>query len=367
MIATPWLSVIIGGTIAAVLTPPIALLAKKTKTLDVAESAPDRKRHKHPVPLLGGVALFFSFILVTLIIQQDLFGGYLLPKHVIGLLSGMGLLALGGALDDKFDLPAWQQILFPVGAAVAVIASGIGISYIDNPVGPDLDLSVWTFELFSRGGVPYQVVILADLFTLGWLLLMTYTTKLLDGIDGLVSGLGVAASLVLFFLSLSSGVMQPETGLLAGGFAGVCLGFLLWNWHPARIYLGEGGSTIIGFTLGALAIISGAKIATTILIISLPIIDHAYVVFRRVLAGRNPFTRADRSHLHHRLVDAGVPTPLVAFGFIAVSTIFGLLSIALPRNMKGYALLVGGIFVIVWILWAVKRDWQQRSSSSSSS
>lgn len=363
MIEPTWLPIVVGGAIAAFITPVIAAWATTRGVVDKASSAPDRKRQKHPVPLLGGVVLFVTFAIGLLIFQEQLFGGYLFPKHVIGLVAAIALLAVGGALDDMYNLSAKKQIAFPILAALIMVASGIGISYIDNPLGPDIDLAAWGITIFEHGGVPYQFLIFADLFTIAWLLVMTYTTKLLDGIDGLVSGLGVSGSLILFFISLKPDVMQPETAILAGLFGGACLGFLLWNWHPARMYLGEGGSTMIGFVLGTLAIISGAKIATTLLIVGLPLIDHSFVVARRSLSGLNPFKTPDRSHIHQRLVDAGIPVKWAASLLISISTIFGLLSIYLPRHLKSYVLIFGALIATVIGVWLIRREWRNRSKS----
>jgi UDP-GlcNAc:undecaprenyl-phosphate GlcNAc-1-phosphate transferase len=362
-----WLPLLIGGTLSAILTPLVIWIAKRAKIVDRAETAPERKRQRKPVPLLGGVALFVTFFIGILLLQNQLFGGYLLEKHVIGLLIAVGILTLGGALDDRFNLPAGFQILFPIISALTVIASGIGISYIDNPIGKDIDLSSWVIPLFTHHNLPYTITVFADLFTFVWLLLMTYTTKLLDGLDGLVSGLGVVGSLMLFFISVRPDVMQPETAILAALFGGVCLGFLLWNWHPARVYLGEGGSTMIGFVLGVLAIISGAKIATTLLIVGLPLIDHIIVVARRALKGLNPFTRPDRTHLHQRLVDAGIRQPVAAAILILTSAIFGYASLILPRTYKGYAILGGVLVMLLLAIWQIMREWRRRSSSSRSS
>ena len=217
------------------------------------------------MPLLGGLAIFLGF--TVLLIGYSLFtdlipGGSIRPKHLAGIVIAGGLLMVGGFLDDKYNMHPLRQMIWPVAAILVVIASGIGIGYVTNPVGETLQLEQWSLALFSYKGATYHITLLADLFTFVWLLGTMYTTKLLDGLDGLVSGVGVIGALALFALSLTPEVMQPETALIAALFAGACLGFLKYNFSPAQIYLGEGGSLFVGFTLGLLAIISGGKIAT---------------------------------------------------------------------------------------------------------
>lgn len=295
--------------LAVVLTTVVRRAAQRKGIVDRPDADPSRKVHERPVPLLGGFAVWAAFsitvLLVLVAIPDRLVGGYLLPKHLAGLILGGFFLMLGGYLDDRFGRTPRQQFIWPVLAALSVLVSGIGIGYLSNPFGDTLRLDQWSVTLFSFGDTPYRLIVLADLFAFAWLLVSMYATKFLDGLDGLVSGIATIGMVILFFLSGSDLVGQPETALLALIGAASFAGFLVFNFHPAKIFLGEGGSLFAGFLLGTLAILSGGKIATALLILGIPLLDVAWVVVRRFfLEHRSPFA-SDKKHLHYRLLELG--------------------------------------------------------------
>lgn len=308
-----------------------------------------RKHHSVSTPLLGGIGVFVAIAVSLFVVDAfffDLFSGYLQLKHVIGLLTAAGLLVFGGYLDDRYDLKPWQQILFPLIASIVVIISGIGIEYISNPFGTEIDLTQYSFQLFVIGEIPYHFVLFADIFTVIWLMGMTYATKTFDGVDGLVSGVVVISSMVLLGLSLSEVVMQPETALLAAILGGAFFGFLIWNFPQAKIFLGEGGSTLAGFMIGLLAIISGGKLATALLIMSIPIIDLAFVIFERMLKKQSPFKHADRKHIHMRLIDRGWSVRSVLLFMYVLVVFLGIISIQFEGRLK---IILLGVFVLLFI------------------
>jgi UDP-GlcNAc:undecaprenyl-phosphate GlcNAc-1-phosphate transferase len=215
--------------ISLLLTFVVGKLARRFEVVDRPETFPDRKIQKAPVPLLGGLAIFLSVLITAgyyALFTDRLLGGYLLPKHLVGMLLAGILIMIGGFLDDKYNLKPQRQIIWPIMAAVVVIISGIGIDYVTNPLGGTINLDTLKIELFTWGGLPYYFVVLADLFAFVWLLGMMYTTKFLDGLDGLVSGITTIGAVVLFLLSLNKEVAQPETALLAVILAGTFFGFL---------------------------------------------------------------------------------------------------------------------------------------------
>ncbi len=340
---------IAGLIFSLILTPAVRALAKRLGVLDVPDA--DRKRHAAPVPLLGGIALFFSITLGVLLTRNQLLGGFLLPKHLAGILAGGLILVIGGALDDRYRLKPIVQLAFPAAAALAIIASGIGIDYVTNPFGGVFRLDSLHFHLFSAGGTPYQLTLPGDLFTFVWLMLIMYTTKLLDGLDGLVSGLGVIGATVLALLSLTSEVGQPELARLAMIAAGACGGFLLYNVRPASIFLGEGGSTLVGYLLGVFAILSGAKIGITLLIVAVPLMDVLWTVFRRFALERSPVTRGDAGHLHFRLVALGLSPGAAVIVLWLFAAGFGGAGLFLRGRQKAMALiLLAAVFVAVSLL-----------------
>jgi len=346
---TPFLLALVFSVIFTVI---IRKLALKRRIVDNPDISPERKIQKRSVPLLGGMAIFLSMAIVVLyytLATDRVLGGYLLPKYLIGMLVGGLLLMIGGYLDDKYNLKPVQQIIWPIVACLVIIGSGIGIQYITNPLGGVLNLDTVKIKIFTLDNIPYYLMLFADIFAFCWLMGMMYTTKFLDGLDGLVSGITTIGAFVLFFLSLNQEVAQPETALLAIILAGAALGFLLFNFHPAKIFLGEGGSLFTGFMLGVLAIISGAKIATALLIMGIPILDVVWVIIRRLFfEKRSPFKTADKKHLHFRLLDVGLSHRQSVLFLYFISIIFGGTALFLGSQQKLTALVI--LFSVMFVL-----------------
>ncbi|MBU3950474.1 MAG: undecaprenyl/decaprenyl-phosphate alpha-N-acetylglucosaminyl 1-phosphate transferase, partial [Proteobacteria bacterium] len=187
-----------------------------------------------------------------------------------------------------------------------------------------------------------------------WLFGMMYTTKLLDGLDGLASGVVSIGVLVIFFLSVSNAYWQPTVALYSLIFVGVLLGFLIWNWHPAKIFLGEGGSTLVGFVLGVLAIISGAKVITALLVMGIPILDVAWVMMRRKFFEHKKISIGDSKHLHFRLLKAGFSHKRAVLFYYFIAGGFGIVSLFLQSRQKMIALLIL-VFVMIVIGAVVTR------------
>lgn len=343
--------------IALIFTWLIKKISFRLKIVDKADIRNPRKIHKKDTPLLGGMAIFLSMVLVTFfysIFTDRLIGGYLAPKHLLAIFIAGCFLMIGGYLDDKFNLKPAKQIIWPILAVIAVIAGGIGVSYITNPVGGTYDLETIRIKLFEIGNTPYYFVLLADFFAFFWLMGMMYTTKFLDGLDGLVSGITTIGAFVLFFLSINQEVAQPETALLSVILAGAMLGFLFFNFHPAKIFLGEGGSLFAGFMLGVLSIISGAKIATALLIMGIPILDVLWVIIRRLFfEKKSPFSTSDKKHLHFRLLDIGLSHRKTVILLYFISIVFGVVALVFSGKEKLIALIILLIFMVILGSWVV--------------
>ncbi|MBI4133528.1 undecaprenyl/decaprenyl-phosphate alpha-N-acetylglucosaminyl 1-phosphate transferase [Candidatus Uhrbacteria bacterium] len=321
--------------LAGLLTSLVRKIALRFRIVDVPGES--RKIHTEPIPLLGGIAPFLSFaILLALVLlgEPGLLTGEVPARKLIGFIIAGAVLMVGGFFDDRYKLRPSRQIIFPILAALIVIASGIGIREITNPFGGVISFIAW------------QGILLTFL----WLMGMMYTTKVLDGLDGLVSGLTVIGAVMVFFFTTTTQWFQPEVGLLAVLAAGAFLGFLPWNFHPAKIFLGEGGSLFAGFLLGTLAVISGGKIATTLLVVGIPLLDAAWVIARRLLwEGRSP-ARADRKHLHFRLLDVGFSHRAAVIVLWAIAALFGTLTLVLQSKEKLVAL---GILLVLMVIGAV--------------
>lgn len=336
---TWWIYAVAGGFVLSVLlTDLVGLVATKIGLLDHPDGG--RKRHAKPVPLLGGVAVFLSFALVVLVVmaQTDhFFSGEIEPKHLLGLLGGGLILVLGGALDDKFDLKPRYSIIFPVAAALMAVAVGIGPSKITNPFGS-------AFEIPQ---------IISSLFTFGWLMCLIYTTKFLDGLDGLATGISAIGTLMIALLALSTAYFQPDVAVLALIAFSVLIGFLLWNLPPAQVFLGEGGSTFLGFLIGTLAIISGSKVATALLVVGIPALDVLFVLIERFKRGHS-LSKGDRLHLHHKLFDLGLSSRQIIALYFTIAITFGITTLVFASWQKLIALV--GLFIIMCIVvWRLSR------------
>lgn len=323
-----------------------------------------RDIHKEPVSRIGGLAIFFSFLIVSLLVflvfDRDL---YFSATRVFGLDSHLWAIWLGGFvitsgmfLDDLYGLSAKYKLAIQVLVAIIVISSGIGVDVLTNPLGGTFNLNSVYIPMFSYHGVVYHFSLWSDLLTLIWLVGMMNVMNFVDGVDGLAGGQAVIASLTIFLLSVSLAVSQPATAMIAITLAGAALGFLVWNFPPAKIFMGDSGSMFLGFVLGILSLISGGKLATVFLVMGFPIIDGLIVAGTRLIRHQNPFTTPDKTHLHHRFLDAGFSPRQAILVLYLISASFG--SAALSSSTKGKAmgivLLVLLIFVLIYWLRKIR-------------
>lgn len=314
---------------ALVLTPPIARLAHRTGAVDRPAA---RRIHDHPTPRLGGATLFLAFWLAVAISltfpRTD-------PNEMVrlaGLLIGSIILFAVGAYDDHHELKATPQLVTQLIAAGVAVASGVVIEEIPNPLGGSIPFPMW----------------FAVLFTLFWLAGMINTINWLDGVDGLASGVAVIASTVMFVHTYR--LQQYSIALLALALIGAVLGFLIYNFYPARIFMGSAGANVLGFTLGVLSIMGGAKVATVLLVLGIPILDVAWQIYNRLRHGKSPFT-ADRGHLHHRLLDRGLSQRAIVLLYYGLTAMLGALALVLPSGVyKLIALVIIGIGALLILI-----------------
>ncbi len=292
-----------------------------------------RKIHAQATPLFGGVGI--GIVLIGAIVfgatQGGLVGGGIHLTQLVGFCVAIALLVIGGALDDRFDLPPWVQIWFPIAAALIVIASGTTITRLTHPTGH----GVWSLGVFS------------SFATLVWLLGVTYATKFMDGLDGLVAGETVIGAGLIVLLSLSAAYYQPAVAFLAMIVLAAYAGFLPVNLFPAKQFLGEAGSTLAGFALGFLAIVSGAKVATAFMAIGIPLVDLSLVILGRLVRRQSPF-RGDQTHLHFKLLRLGLSQRQVVAIFWSLALIFG--AAALEAQTQGKLFLVGTLIATTLFL-----------------
>lgn len=314
-----------------------------------------RDIHKKPVPRIGGLAIFASFLIISLL--WFLLDHFKIEKHIIGMWLGATFIILVMFFDDLFGLKAWQKLLAQVVAAGIVIVSGIGINTLTNPFGGTaLDLNSVYIPILTYHGITYHFSLWSDLITLIWLVGIMNIINFIDGVDGLAGGVSVIAALTIFMLSLA--LAQSSTALIAIIFAGAILGFLVWNFPPAKIFMGDTGSMFLGFMLGSLTLISGGKLATVFLVLGFPIVDGLIVVLGRVKRKENPFTTPDKTHLHHRFLKAGFSQRQAIICMYLISFLFAW--VALRSNTKNKiiaaVILVFAVFLLTRILnWRIKK------------
>lgn len=335
--------------ISLVLTKLVRDFAVKRK---LAMSQPrERDVHNKPTPRLGGVAIFLTFIILVIgywllapsRIDFNVSNIGSIDKNLLGLLLGSLIIIVTGIYDDIKGLSAWQKLLMQIIAALLVVSFGIKIHWLSNPLGGlNIELGNWTYLL-----VPIWIVLLIN--SMNWI----------DSIDGLAGGISFIAAGVLFFLSYKLGFSDPNqkiTALLSIITAGSILGFMPFNFHIAKIFLGDSGSMFIGFILAVLAIVSGAKVATLALVLGIVLLDAVWVVIRRVLS-HQPIWQADKFHLPHRFLRAGFNQKQTVVLLYIVSVLFG--SIALSSTAHG-KLIAGFVLIAFLIVLAIILKYQSQ-------
>ena len=337
-----------GFGIAYLSVPYLIRFAKTYRLLD--QPGDPRRVHTVPVPRIGGVAMFLGFVVaiaLTIALPVDRFSEEV--GRITLLIVGAVLVVIVMFYDDVIGIGVIPKLALQIAVAMLVIAP----RFRDEQAG----IIIEQFNLPFVGSVSLPIVI-AVVFTLFWIVGMMNALNWSDGLDGLAATIALSASIVLFLHTFfwPRGNPQFTISLLAIALVGTILGFMPANWHPARIIMGDTGAMFLGFALATTSIIGGAKIATALLALSVPIVDMAWVIISRLVQGRSPL-QADRGHLHHRLLDAGWTQPRVVITYGAVTLSTGVLSLFLPnRELKLVALIVIGVAVLTSIALLARRD-----------
>jgi len=329
----------------------------------------ERDVHKDPIPRLGGLGIFGGFLLVSLFVflvtntslrftHSLIFG---LDSHLWGIWLGGVVIVLVMLVDDLVGLSTWKKLIAQIVVTILVIACGIGIESLSNPFGGTINLNSVYVTLFNSGGIHYSFSLWSDLLTLVWLVGMMNVMNFVDGVDGLAGGQAAIAAFTIFLLSISIAVNQPATAMVAIILCGAALGFLVWNFPPAKIFMGDSGSMFLGFILGVLALISGGKLATILLVLGFPIVDGLIVVASRLARRKNPFTTPDKTHMHHRFLNAGFTPRQAVLSLYLISGLFGW--IALSSSSKGKAVgFVALVFLVLLVMAWLKLIERKRKS-----
>lgn len=321
--------------ISFIATPMVRKLAIKIGAVDVPKD--NRRVHKEAMPFLGGIAIYAAVVISVLIFLP-------LNKLTLSILVGGTLIVISGILDDLRDISPKAKLLFQLGAGVVLILGGVEIDFITNPFNSSDSLIF--LKWFS---IP---------ITLFWVAGITNTVNLIDGLDGLAAGVAMISSISLMVVANRFG--YKEITILSAILAGSCLGFLPYNFNPARIFMGDTGALFLGFMLAAISIegvmksVATIAVVVPILILGVPIFDTTFAICRRMLNGQS-IMAADKGHLHHRLLNRGFSqrkTVLILYG---VSAIFGIFAILIARaNNSRQALYLTIGMLVVSILLAMK-------------
>ena len=313
-------ALLVAAVVALIATPVVRSLAFKIGAVDVPRDS--RRMHDHPIPRMGGLAIFFGFLLSVLIFLP-------LTPQLRGMLMGGVIIVILGIFDDIFALPALPKLLVQIGAALVAVLHGNVIQVLSNPNIFSSD-PYWDLGFLS---VPITVV---------WIVGITNAVNLIDGLDGLACGVSTISSMTLLVIALV--VSEPDVALITAALAGGCLGFLPYNLNPAKIFMGDTGSTFLGFILAVVSIQGLFKFYTIIsfavpfLMLGLPIFDTCFAILRRLARGQSPMA-PDRGHIHHRLIDMGFTQKQAVAVLYLISAILGLSAVVLTTNNAMKAML----------------------------
>lgn len=333
--------------ITLIATPFVIKLANYWGLVD------DPQKRKHPahtehriVPRAGGLAIFLGILVASAMTVP-------FSKQLAGILIGAAIIIIVGIIDDKIDINPYFRFFTNILAAVIVVGSGVGITYITNPLGPGvihLDTLKLTFNFLGN----HSVIILADLLAIIWIVWCMNMVNWSKGVDGQMPGFVAISAIVLGILSfrftmldLSQWVVASLAFITAGAF----LGFLPFNFYPQKIMPGYSGGALAGYMLSVLAIASGGKVATALLVLGVPFLDAGYTIIRRVAQKKSPFW-GDRGHLHHKLLDLGWDKRKIALFYWILSVILGIIALNLTSRAKFFTIILiaavlGGI--LLWL------------------
>ncbi|MCL2748075.1 MAG: undecaprenyl/decaprenyl-phosphate alpha-N-acetylglucosaminyl 1-phosphate transferase [Oscillospiraceae bacterium] len=318
---------LVGGIIAFAASPLVRKFAHIVGAIDVPRDA--RRVHKTPIPRLGGLAIFLGFLAAVLLFAR-------IDDAMRGILLGATVIIALGVIDDIINLPAWIKFIVQIVAALIPVLHGVTIEFLSNPIffnrAPEINLGFLSAPL-----------------TVLWIVLITNSVNLIDGLDGLAVGVSAISSISLLIISIV--LQEPNVPLIVAALAGACIGFMPYNFNPAKMFMGDTGATFLGFMLATISVTGLFKFYTVIsfavplLILALPIFDTISSIIRRLLRGKSPMS-PDRGHVHHRLIDMGFSQKQSVVILYALSSVLAFAAVVLSTAIE----LKGIIFIIAVIV-----------------
>ena len=298
------------AVVSLISTPVVRSLAFRVGAVDVPKD--NRRMHNHPIPRMGGLAIFFGFILSVLLFVP-------LTQQLRTMLLGAVVIVILGIFDDIYALPAMPKFMIQIAAALVAVLGGNRIFGLSN-------INIFSSDPYWELGwlsIPISVL---------WIVGITNAVNLIDGLDGLACGVSTISSMTLLVIALI--MAEPDVAMITAALAGACLGFLPYNMNPARIFMGDTGSTFLGYILAVVSIQGLFKFYTFIsfaapfLMLGLPIFDTCFAILRRLAKGQSPMA-PDRGHIHHRLIDMGFSQKQAVAMLYVISAILGLSAVVL--------------------------------------
>ena len=319
--------------VAYVMTPPVKRFAEKVGAIDVPKD--NRRVHDHPIPRMGGLAIFIGFVLSLIFFVP-------MSTKVLGLLVGSVIIAVMGGVDDIVSLNPWVKLAGQIVAALVAIRCGLVFDVISNP-------NIFAEETYIEIGW------LSIPLTMLWIVGCTNAVNLIDGLDGLAVGVSAISSLTMLIVSLF--VSEPVVSIILAALTGACLGFMPYNLNPAKIFMGDVGSQLLGFVLSTASIMGLFKLHAIItffvplLALALPLADTIFAFFRRILHGQSPF-KADKGHFHHRLLAMGLNQKQVVAVLYGISAVLGLLAVLMAGDSMAVKIIcLVAAFIISLVIW----------------
>ena len=336
------LALLVAAIISCLTTPLVKVLSVKYGAVDIPKDG--RRMHDHPIPRMGGLAIFLGFMTSMLLFVP-------LGPDKQGMLAGAVIIVILGVLDDKYSLPAMPKFLVQVAAALVAVMAGNRIEVLSNP-NIFSDNPVW-----ELGWLSFPVTVI-------WIVAITNAVNLIDGLDGLACGVSTisAATMLIIALMFSELVSELDVAVMMAALAGACMGFLPYNFNPAKIFMGDTGATFLGFIMATVSVEGMFKMYGLIsfvapfLILGLPIFDVCFAVIRRVSHGQSPM-HPDRGHVHHRLIDMGFSQKQAVGVLYVISAILGLSAVVLTATnavrAMVFLLTMGVAVAVAWRVFLV--------------
>lgn len=328
----PFLLIFITALALSLIFTPVAIkIAPKIGAVDIPKD--NRRMHTKAMPRFGGMAIYIGTISAILLFLP-------LDTKTLGVIAGGTLIFIVGVIDDLKGMPAKVKLLFQIVCAFILFQFSVSIDFISIPFGDGYYYFPWIVSL---------------IVTIVWIVGITNTINLIDGLDGLAGGVAFIASISIAYTAFIHN--NPETSMAMLAIAGAALGFLPFNFNPAKIFMGDGGSLFLGFMLAGLSVMSPVKSATMVatvvpvLVLGLPIFDTAFAILRRII-NRRPIMEADKGHLHHRIMAVGLGQRRTVLTLYGISGTMGVAAILISRDLFIETILlviIAATFIYVFI------------------